>query len=126
MDKPIQKAALICLCLMQMMSVALANIDPDSVVGIWLLNEGNGNTVEDLSGNGNDGTIVGAKWTDGQSGKALEFDGQSHVEIPASATTDDYQDGFTYLIWVKPTAPPPNVNTRVIERDWHNPTIRNR
>ena len=56
--------------------------------------------------------------------KGLFFDGKSHVEIPASKTTDDYQNGFTYLLWIKPTEPPPNVNTCVIERDWHNPTIQ--
>ncbi len=105
-------------------SLSFAKIDPKSIVGIWLLDEGKGDIAQDTSGNGNDGKIVGAKWTDGKFGKALEFDGSSHVEIPASKTTDDYLDGFTYLIWVKPTAAPPNVNTRIIERDWHNPTIQ--
>ena len=115
-------------CLIGVLYLALATgearIDPKSIVGIWLLDEGQGNTAKDSSGNKNDGKIVGAKWTDGKFGKALDFDGTSHVEIPASKTTDDYVNGFTYLIWVKPTAPPPNVNTRIIERDWHNPTIQ--
>ncbi len=101
-----------------------ARIDPESIVGVWLLDEGAGDVAKDTSGNENDGEIVGAKWTDGKFGKALEFDGVSHVEIPASDTTDDYIDGFTYMIWVKPTAPPPDANTRIIERDWHNPTIQ--
>ena len=105
-------------------SLSFAIIDPESIVGIWLLDEGKGDVAEDTSGNGNDGKLVGAKWTDGQFGKALEFNGSSHVEIPASETTDDYLDGFTYLIWVKPTNAPPNANTRIIERDWHNPTIQ--
>ena len=34
-----------------------ANIDPESVVGIWLLDEGQGTTVQDTSGNENDGKI---------------------------------------------------------------------
>lgn len=122
------KATLISVCLASVMSMftetGSAKIDPKSIVGIWLLDEGQGNKAKDSSGNGNDGKVVGAKWTDGKFGKALEFDGSSHVEIPASKTTDDYLNGFTYLIWVKPTAPPPNVNTRIIERDWHNPTIQ--
>jgi len=105
-------------------SLSFAKIDPASIVGIWLLDEGKGDVAKDTSVNGNDGKLVGAKWTDGKFGKALEFNGSSHVEIPASETTDDYLDGFTYLIWVKPTAAPPNVNTRIIERDWHNPTIQ--
>ena len=101
-----------------------ANIDPESIVGIWLLDEGAGKKVEDSSGNGNDGTIINAKWTDGKIGKGLAFDGAARVEIPGSKTIDDYLEGFTYLLWVKPTAAPPNANTRVIERDWHNPTIQ--
>lgn len=101
-----------------------AVIESGSIVGIWLLDEGNGDVAKDMSKNGNDGEIVGAVWVDGIFGSALEFDGSSHVEIPASETTDDYLDGFTYSIWVMPTAPPPNDNTRIIERDWHNPAIQ--
>lgn len=104
--------------------VSYAKIDPKTIVGIWLLDEGSGNDIKDLSGNKNDGKNVDAEWVEGKFGKALEFDGTNHAEIPASATTDDYVDGFTYTIWVKPTAAPPNVNTRLIERDWHNPTIQ--
>jgi hypothetical protein len=35
--------------------------------------EGSGKDVKDLSDNGNDGTITGAKWVEGKFGKALEF-----------------------------------------------------
>lgn len=123
-----KSVTLIMLCLITLTGIAYeeldAKLDPGSIVGIWLLDEGQGDTVKDSSGNGNDGKIVKAKWVNGKLGKGLEFDGTSHVEIPASKTTDDYLNGFTYLLWVKPTEPPPNVNTRVIERDWHNPTIQ--
>jgi len=101
-----------------------AKIDSESVVGIWLLDKGSGETAKDSSQNGNDGKIVGAEWVNGRNGKGLEFDGTNHVEIPATETTDDYMEGFTYLLWVKPTGAPPNANTRMIERDWHNPTIQ--
>ena len=30
----------------------------------------------------------------------------------------------SYMVWVMPTGTPPNDNTRVIERDWHNPTMQ--
>ena len=33
--------------------------------------EGAGTTVKDLSGNGNNGTIKGATWVDGKTGKAV-------------------------------------------------------
>ena len=35
----------------------------NDLVGYWALNEGTGTTVSDLSGNGNDGTINGATWS---------------------------------------------------------------
>ncbi|MAF12246.1 hypothetical protein CMK11_17510 [Candidatus Poribacteria bacterium] len=102
---------------------AHAVVDPGSVVGLWLLDDGSGDVATDSSGNGNDGAIVGATWTDGHRGRALAFDGASHVAIPASETTDDYLDGFTYMLWVD-VASVPNANSRVMERDWHNPTIQ--
>jgi len=38
--------------------------DEEGLVGYWNFNEGEGNTVYDLSGNGNHGTINGATWSD--------------------------------------------------------------
>ncbi|MHC4497065.1 MAG: LamG-like jellyroll fold domain-containing protein, partial [Planctomycetota bacterium] len=59
-----------------------AQVDPDSILGIWLLDEGAGDTAEDASGNGNNGTLMGApNWVAGQSGNALEFTGsQTYVD----------------------------------------------
>lgn len=114
---------LTCLMLISMMDIYAA-IQPDSIVGIWLLEEGQGKKVEDASVNNNDGEIFNAEWTDGKIGKGLMFDGTARVVIPASSTTEDYLDGFTYLLWVKPTANPPGNHTRLIERGWHNPTIQ--
>ncbi|MHC4227457.1 MAG: PA14 domain-containing protein, partial [Planctomycetota bacterium] len=53
-----------------------AQIDAENVLGMWLLDEGTGDITEDASGNGNDGTLMGApNWVAGQSGNALEFTG---------------------------------------------------
>jgi len=38
--------------------------ESSSVAGYWNFNEGNGSTLSDLSGNGNNGTIYGATWSD--------------------------------------------------------------
>jgi hypothetical protein len=38
------------------------NLEDDSLVGYWPLNEGDGEIVKDYSYNGNDGTITGATW----------------------------------------------------------------
>jgi len=46
------------------------------LVGYWLLNEGTGSKVFDLSGNGNTGTLQGdTHFTSGRFGSALQFDG---------------------------------------------------
>lgn len=55
-------------------------IDPETAVGVWLLDEGSGDTVADSSGNGNDGEFIGnPKWIDGMFGKALHFDGKDDM-----------------------------------------------
>ncbi len=55
-----------------------AEIDSETVLGAWLLDEGTGDITEDSSGNGNDGTLMGApNWVAGQSGNALAFTGSS-------------------------------------------------
>ena len=65
---------------------AIAKIDPDTVSGLWLFEEGGGDVAVDSSDAGNDGTIVGPKkWQDGKFGKALEFNGNDvYVEVQAN------------------------------------------
>lgn len=50
-----------------------AQVDPEIIVGIWSLDEGNGNEAGDSSENGRDGIIQGASWVDGKIGDALDF-----------------------------------------------------
>ena len=53
--------------------------DTKGLVGLWILNEGSGSIIYDLSGNGNDGTLTSmvplADWVTGRDGWALNFDG---------------------------------------------------
>ena len=100
-----------------------SEIDPETLMGMWLFDQGKGNVVKDSSANGNDGKIVDAERVEGKEGMGIEFDGSNHVVIPASKTTDDFLDGFTYLLWVKPLRNPSGPHVRLIERDWHNPNI---
>ena len=67
---------------------AMARVDPDTVVGMWLFEEGTGDVAKYTSKIGNDGTIVGPKeWRDGKFGQALEFDGNSvYVEVESNKT----------------------------------------
>ena len=56
-----------------------AQVDPETVLGIWLLDEGQGDIAEDASGNGNDGTLMGSPtWVAGKFGSALEFTGSGN------------------------------------------------
>jgi hypothetical protein len=55
-------------------------------VAHWKFDEGKGNIAYDSSGNGNNGTIYGAKWVSGKFGSALSFDGvNDYVEVPDSS-----------------------------------------
>ena len=78
--------------------VSVAEIDPETAVGVWLFDEGGGNETKDASGNDHDGTINGAKWKDGKFGKALEFDGGQWVTIES---TPELQVGeeLTMMAW---------------------------
>jgi len=76
-----------------------AVIDPETVVGVWLLDENEGNAVEDSSGNGHAGEIVGdLKWGEGKSGSALEFPG-GYVSIPHDDALSLVK--FSISAWVK-------------------------
>lgn len=86
--------------------VALIAGTADAGVVIYLpMDEGQGDTVADHSGNGNDGVLEdGPIWVDGKSGKALQFSGGSRVHILASNSLhgDIFKDDFTLLAWINP------------------------
>ena len=75
--------AVLCLCILSS-SQTYAKIDQKLVVGMWLFEEGSGDTAVDITGKGNDGAIAGPKkWVQGKIGKGLQFDGSSvWVNIP--------------------------------------------
>ena len=71
----------------------------DDAVGIWLFDEGKGNTAADTSGNGNDGAITGAKWAEGKFGGALEFE-PPHVVTVEPSDSINFKDQMTIATWV--------------------------
>lgn len=82
--------------------VALGDIDP-SVVLYFTFDDDSGNKATDISGNGNDGSIEGAKHVAGKYGSALEFDGEgSHAEVTPDASLD-ITDGITLMAWIYKT-----------------------
>jgi hypothetical protein len=75
----------------------------NSLVLYLPLNEGKGETTEDLSGNGNNGTLKGSpKWVDGYDGSALQFSGEengNYVEVPDNPLLNP-KDEITCMAWV--------------------------
>ncbi|MDR4507113.1 MAG: LamG domain-containing protein [Candidatus Brocadiaceae bacterium] len=82
----------------------------------YKFNEGSGLSARDSSGNGNDGTINGARWSAGKSGSGLDFDG---INDSVDFTTNlGINAGLTVSAWVYPTAAP-NENGRVIATTYY-------
>jgi hypothetical protein len=108
--------SLIALCLIT--GISYAEIDPESIAGMWLFDEGSGNVAEDSSGKGNNGTIHGgAEWVSGKFGKALSLDGSDdYVEI---AHDDSLMVGkHTITIWFKLDEVPTEGMAVVTKDDW--------
>src|SRR5262249_52985535 len=73
------------------------------LVAAYSFSQGSGNTVTDLSGNNNTGTLAGATWsTSGKYGNALSFNGSSYVTV-SDASSLDFTSGMTLEAWVYPT-----------------------
>ena len=75
-----------------------AEIDPETIAGMWLFDEGRGNTAEDSSENEREGTLVNdPEWVDGKFGKALSFDGLNCVSLPQVNYFAEGQQTLTVL-----------------------------
>lgn len=79
--------------------------------GVWLMEEGSGNVIQDSSGWNNTATNNGATWsndvpfTDFEEKWSLYFNGSNYLRAPFNAKTMNIkQEGFTYSAWIKPTA----------------------
>ena len=83
---------------------ALESTTPAGLVAAYSFDEGNGGTLYDASGNGNDGTLSGPVWTGtGRHGGALSFDGANDLVTIPDATSLDLTTGLTLEAWVNPT-----------------------
>ena len=83
--------------------MSTAEFDLKTVAGMWLFDEGKGNTAADSSENGNDGKFENdPKWTnDGKFGSALEFDGnesKGHVVVGNLGLDGE----VTLVLWANP------------------------
>ena len=86
-----------CMCL-----ESQAQIDPESIVGVWLFDVDPANGVRDSSGNDHNGEINGnVKWVNGKFGGALEFPGQSGNLVSIPPTPDLDLVNYTIVFWYK-------------------------
>ena len=106
-----------CLSLMLVLvNTSMADVDVPGLLGWWPLNEGSGDTVVDLTGSGNDGTIENEDsgglgnddsvwYNDPNRGMVLSFNGDDDngafvsfsEELPAMSLIND----FTWMFWAK-------------------------
>ncbi len=76
-------------------------LDPKTAFLIWTFEEGSGDKVKDLSGNGNDGIIKGtsAKWVKGKFGNGLFLAGANH-SINTEEAKGVSRTYFSECLWV--------------------------
>jgi len=75
-------------------------LDTTGLVGAWLLDDGNGQTLKDSSDNGLNGEIVKGKpkWVKGKFDGGLEFGGSDMAQVPDDKKLD--LKSFTIAAWV--------------------------
>lgn len=89
------KLTLTCIFIISLVLVgqSFGEIDPETIFGIWLFDEDNGDTAKDSSDNKNHGEFIkNPEWVEGKFGSALAFDGTNGVEITNP-------DQFEFLTW---------------------------
>ena len=80
--------------------VSNAEIDEESIIGMWLFDDNKGDTAKDSSGNGNDGKLMGdPKWVEGKFGKALSFDGVDDY-VDTELNTNDFSSPITISLFL--------------------------
>jgi len=92
------------------------------LVAAWSFDEGTGDTVRDVSGNGHNGTISGAKWVDGKFGKALEFNGDGDQVLVPNHDALNIKGELTVEAWVFPKGWNPDLNA--IAQKWEDGSNR--
>jgi len=92
------------------------------LVAAWSFEEGSGNSVKDVSGNGHDGVISGAKWVVGKIGKALEFNGDGDQVLVENDDALNIKGELTVEAWVFPTGWNPDLNA--VAQKWEDGSNR--
>ncbi len=98
------KSIIVCLAIIAMSltfaGYTYAEIDFETARGIWLLDEGKGDKIEDISGNENHGELQGGKWVKGPDGPALSLNGQDDRVIIADSKSMYLEEAWSITSWV--------------------------
>lgn len=76
-----------------------AEIDFETARGIWLLDEGKGDVINDISGNENHGELQGGKWVNGPDGPALSLNGQNDRVIIPDSDSMYLEEAWSITAW---------------------------
>ena len=76
-----------------------AEIDFETARGIWLLDEGKGKKINDISGNENHGELQGGKWVKGPDGPALSLNGQDDRVIIPDSDSMYLEEAWSITAW---------------------------
>jgi methionine-rich copper-binding protein CopC len=88
-----------------------------SLVASYGFNEGKGSILNDLSGNGNDGTIRNATWTrSGKYGGALTFNGSNSLVTVKDSASLHLGSTMTIEAWVNP---------KKVDNSWRDVVFKN-
>ena len=74
------------------------------LVAVWNFDETSGEQVKDSSGQGHHGMLRGATRAKGKFGAAIACQQDALVEVPHTASLDQFQDGITISAWVNRAA----------------------
>ena len=97
-------ASIIVMNLMLMEGI-FADVDLRSAVGIWLFDEGGGNSAKDLSEKKNHGKLVKSpKWVKGKFSDALKFAGKEEHVVSSSNVGIPPDGKRSIVFWFKPAA----------------------
>ena len=124
MSKALTLLTLSLLALIHFVTPHTVALDTDGLVGVWLLDEGKGETVKDSSGNGLDGKIAQGKpkWVKGKFDGAMEFGGSDMVTVDDDDALDLSE--FTIAAWIN--IPKVSGAWQIIaSKENRNPTGRN-
>ena len=98
------KSIIVCLAIISISltftTETYAEIDFETARGIWLLDEGKGDKIEDISGNKNHGELQGGKWIKGPDGPALSLNGQNDRVIIPDSDSMYLEKAWSITSWV--------------------------